>query len=38
MLYVADPKGEFLACKAASEVYKLFGSQGLPADEMPLPG
>lgn len=34
---VADPKGEFLACKAASEVYNLFGSQGLPADEMPLP-
>ncbi len=31
----ADPKGEFLSAKAASEVYALFGSQGLEADEMP---
>ena len=33
----ADPKGEFLACKAASEVYRLFGSEGLPAGTMPAP-
>ncbi|MBO4512230.1 MAG: hypothetical protein J5746_05660 [Victivallales bacterium] len=33
----ADPKGEFLAAVAASEVYGLFGSRGLPADEMPDP-
>lgn len=33
----ADPKGEFLACVHASEVYKLFGSAGLPAIEMPKP-
>lgn len=33
----ADPKGEFLAAKAASEVYALFGSTGLPADKMPEP-
>lgn len=31
----ADPRGEFLAAKEASEVYKLFGKPGLPADEMP---
>ena len=35
--YDADPKGEFLACKAASEVYALFGSKGLEADVMPAP-
>ena len=34
----ADPKGEFLACRAASEVYGLFGSAGLPAETMPEPG
>ena len=34
---VADPRGEFLAAKAASEIYQLFGSAGLPADEMPVP-
>ena len=33
----ADPKGEFLACRAASEVYRLFGSEGLPAESMPAP-
>jgi len=31
----ADPKGEFLACKAAEPVYALFGKDGLPVDEMP---
>lgn len=35
--FFADPKGEFLACKAASEVYHLYGSQGLTAEEMPAP-
>lgn len=33
----ADPKGEFLAAKAASAVYALFGSKGLQAAEMPEP-
>ena len=33
----ADPKGEFLACKAASLVYRLYGSCGLTVDEMPGP-
>ena len=33
----ADPKGEFLACRAASAVYKLYGSAGLTASEMPPP-
>lgn len=31
----ADPKGEFLAARAASPVYELFGKEGLPADQMP---
>lgn len=31
----ADPKGEFLALKAAEEVYKLFGSKGINLKEMP---
>jgi len=33
----ADPKGEFLAACAASQIYGLFGSQGLPQTEMPAP-
>ncbi len=31
----ADPKGEFLSAKNASPVYKLFGLEGLPADQIP---
>lgn len=34
---LADPKGEFLAAKAASEVYRLYGSKGLETAEMPEP-
>ncbi len=33
----ADPKGEFLAAVAASDIYRLFDSQGLPVNEMPAP-
>lgn len=33
----ADPYGEFLSAKAASEVYRLFGSEGLPAETDPAP-
>ena len=31
----ADPKGEFLSGYHASEVYRLFGAQGMPTDTMP---
>ncbi len=31
----ADPKGEFLAAKAATAVYALLGKQGLPVSQMP---
>jgi len=31
----ADPKGEFLSVKYAEPVYKLLGTSGFGADEMP---
>lgn len=34
----SDPKGEFLAAKAANPVYELLGENGLGCDEMPEAG
>lgn len=33
----ADPKGEFLACAAASPVYELLGKKGVGTRDMPTP-
>ena len=35
--YNADPKGEFLAAKAASKVWELYGMKGLGRKTMPKP-
>jgi hypothetical protein len=31
----ADPRGEFLGAKHASPVYRLYGEEGLPSDDLP---
>ncbi len=31
----SDPRGEFLSAKAAGEVWRLFGKEGVSVDEMP---